>query len=92
VPAPTVRRHVVAHGLVQGVFFRDSCRREAARSGVAGWVRNRSDGTVEAVFEGADDAVGRMVRWMHSGPPHAYVERVDVDDLPPEGERGFRVV
>lgn len=87
----TVRRRVVAHGQVQGVFFRDACRREAASAGVSGWVRNRGDGTVEAVFEGDAAGVDRLVGWMRHGPPRAEVTQVDVEDEPPAGERGFRV-
>ncbi|MEU4608601.1 acylphosphatase [Kribbella sp. NPDC023972] len=82
-------RRVVVHGLVQGVFFRDSCRREARRAGINGWVRNRPDGTVEALFEGPEDAVQRMLDWVGHGPPYARVERVDVTDEPPSGLTGF---
>jgi acylphosphatase len=73
------------------VFFRDSTRREAERAGVAGWVRNCPDGTVEAVFEGDEDAVRRMVEWVREGPGRADVDRVDVDDQEPEGLSGFQV-
>ncbi len=86
-----VRRHVVVHGRVQGVFFRDSCRRVARDLGVTGWVRNRADGAVEAAFEGARDAVDAMVRWCHDGPPRAHVTAVDVDDEQPAGESGFAI-
>jgi acylphosphatase len=86
-----IRRRVVVHGLVQGVFFRDTCRREARAAGVAGWVRNRSDGTVEAAFEGPEAAVRRMVDWCREGPSYAEVERVDVHDEQPTGEVGFAV-
>ncbi len=84
-----IRRLVVAHGLVQGVFFRDSCRQEAERAGVSGWVRNTGDGNLEAVFEGEDEAVQRMVAWARHGPPHADVTGLDVTDEEPRGERGF---
>jgi acylphosphatase len=87
----SARRHIKVHGRVQGVFFRDSTRREAERAGLAGWVRNCSDGTVEAVFEGDDDAVGRMVDWVREGPGRADVDRVDVDEEEPEGLSGFDV-
>jgi acylphosphatase len=87
----TVRRRVVVHGRVQGVFFRDSTRRQADSLGVAGWVRNRPDGTVEAVFEGEPDAVERMMGWARRGPRGADVTRVDETDEPPEGLRGFDV-
>jgi len=86
-----VRRRVVVHGRVQGVFFRDSCERMARSAGVSGWVRNRNDGAVEAVFEGEPDAVDRMVGWMRQGPRRADVERTEVSDEDPAGESGFRV-
>ncbi|MFL5839654.1 MAG: acylphosphatase [Thermoleophilaceae bacterium] len=87
----STRRRIKVHGRVQGVFFRDSTRREAERAGVAGWVRNCPDGTVEAVFEGDDDVVGRMVDWVREGPGRADVDRVDVDEEEPEGLSGFDV-
>jgi acylphosphatase len=86
-----IRRRVVVHGQVQGVFFRDTCRREAMAHDVAGWVRNRTDGAVEAVFEGEPQAVEALTRWCRSGPRHAQVDRVDVADEAPTGERGFEV-
>jgi acylphosphatase len=86
-----MRKRVVVHGRVQGVFFRDSARQRAEAAGVAGWVANRPDGTVEAVFEGDDDAVEALVRWMHEGPRGADVERVEVTGEEPEGLTGFDV-
>jgi acylphosphatase len=86
-----VRRRVVVHGNVQGVFFRDSTSDEAESKGVAGWVRNRDDGTVEAVFEGEPDAVEALVEFCRSGPSKADVERVDVEDEEPEGIGSFSV-
>ena len=86
-----IRRRVVVHGRVQGVFFRDSTRRQAEKARVAGWVRNRGDGTVEAVFEGEEDAVARIVDWVREGPGHADVERVEVTEEEPEGLSGFQV-
>ena len=86
-----IRRRVVVYGRVQGVFFRDSARRLAQQHGVSGWVANRWDGTVEAVFEGETDAVERLVRFMNKGPRGAEVERVDVTEEEPEGSRGFSV-
>jgi acylphosphatase len=80
----------VIRGHVQGVFFRDTTRRQATARDVAGWVRNNADGTVEAVFEGASDAVDAMVRFAHDGPRGAIVERVDVIEEEPEGLSGFR--
>ena len=85
------RRHVRAHGRVQGVFFRDSVRREAARRGVAGWARNCADGTVEAVFEGDEDAVEAMIEFCRAGPGHSQVSRLDVAREEPEGLNGFDV-
>lgn len=69
---------LVIHGRVHGVFFRDSMRREAQNLAVAGWVRNRSDGTVEAAVQGEPAAVDAIVRWAQRGPQHAQVERVDI--------------
>lgn len=86
-----VRRRVVVHGHVQGVFFRDTTRREAARRGVAGWVTNRPDGAVEAVFEGPADEVDAMVDFCSSGPRGADVDRVETNDEQPEGLQGFDV-
>jgi acylphosphatase len=88
----SIRRRVVVQGRVQGVFFRDSCRREARSRQVAGWVRNNDDGTVEAVFEGNPDAVTTLVDWAHQGPTGAQVSRVQVTEEEPEGLSGFRVV
>lgn len=76
-PKKTLR--LLIHGRVQGVFFRDSMRREAQNLAVAGWVRNRSDGTVEAVVHGEPAAVDAIVRWVHRGPQHAQVERVVIE-------------
>ncbi len=86
-----VRRRVVVRGRVQGVFFRDSTRREASRRGVAGWVSNRADGAVEAVFEGAPADVEALVRFCSSGPGGAVVEDVEVTEERPEGASGFDV-
>ncbi len=85
----TVRRRVVVHGRVQGVFFRDTARREAARHGVSGWVRNTPEGTVEAVFEGERGAVERLVGFAEEGPPEAQVERVETFEEEVEGLDGF---
>ena len=86
-----VRRRVVVHGHVQGVFFRDSTRREAARRGVAGWVSNRPDGAVEAVFEGEPSAVTEMVAFCERGPRGAEVDEVESSEEPVEGLSGFEV-
>lgn len=85
------RVHVVVSGRVQGVFFRDSCRREAQRLGVSGWVRNATDGTVVAELEGEPAAVDALVEWCRRGPSHADVEGVDLRRVRPTGERGFEV-
>lgn len=84
-----IRRRVVVHGHVQGVFFRDTVRRHAQQRGLAGWVRNNPDGTVEAVFEGEPEPVARLVELCHEGPRGAYVVRVEVADEDPEGLAGF---
>jgi len=75
---PKKTLHLVIHGRVQGVFFRDSMRREAQHLTVAGWVRNRSDGTVEAAVQGEPADVDAIVRWARRGPQHAQVERVEI--------------
>lgn len=87
-----VRRRVVVSGRVQGVWFRDTCRREALARGVRGWVRNLPTGEVEAAFEGDEAAVDAMVAWCHHGPPRAVVTGVQVSDEPPAGDQGFRVL
>jgi acylphosphatase len=86
-----IARRVVVSGDVQGVFFRDSTRREANAAGVTGWVRNRPDGRVEAFIEGAPDAVARLVRWCGEGPRHATVDDVEVSEAEPEGHARFAI-
>jgi acylphosphatase len=86
-----IRRRVVVHGRVQGVFFRDSLRRRADSHGVAGWARNRSDGAVEAVFEGRPADVERLVDFARTGPRQAEVDTVDVREEAPEGLTGFDI-
>ncbi|MGH2723982.1 MAG: acylphosphatase [Actinomycetota bacterium] len=85
------RAHVFVSGKVQGVFFRHLTREEARRAGVTGWVRNTEDGRVEAVFEGPEDAVERMVAWCRRGPEWAEVGSVDVTLEDPEGLDRFEV-
>ena len=85
------RKRVLVHGSVQGVFFRDSARRTASARGVAGWMVNRPDGSVEAVFEGDPDAVAAMLAFCREGPRGAAVERLDVWDEEAEGLTGFEV-
>jgi acylphosphatase len=81
----------VVSGHVQGVWFRESCRREAEARRVAGWIINRSDGSVEAVFEGREPALAEVVAWCRTGPRRAVVTGVDVTQQEPEGLVGFRV-
>ena len=88
-----VRAHVTIGGRVQGVNFRASARERARSAGVEGWVRNLDDGRVEAVFEGPNAAVKRMVSWCYSGPAPARVDRVDVKWEQPTGQDAdFRIV
>ena len=86
-----VRYRVLISGRVQGVFFRDTCRRLAEQYGVAGWVRNLPDGRVEAVFEGPAGDVRRLVDWARSGPRLAAVEDVAIQPEPPEGLSAFHI-
>ena len=85
------RAKVIVQGSVQGVFFRAETRDRARSLGLAGWVRNVPDGTVEAVFEGADERVESMVDWCRRGPGGARVEEVEVAWTEPEGEEGFSI-
>lgn len=90
--ATPVRRRIIATGRVQGVYFRDSTRREAERVGASGWIANRADGTVEAVFEGDPGAVTAMVEFCRRGPGHAEVTSLEVLVEEPLGEPpGFRI-
>jgi acylphosphatase len=89
--AVIVRRRVRVWGSVQGVFFRATCAREASRRGVAGWVNNLPDGSVEAVFEGEAPAVEAMTIWCRRGPDGAQVDGVESSDQPSEGLEGFRI-
>lgn len=86
-----IRRRVTVHGRVQGVFFRDSLRQRARSHNVAGWARNRSDGSVEAVFEGRPEDVQRLLDFARKGPRQAEVENVEVSDEEPEGLTGFEI-
>jgi acylphosphatase len=85
------RAKAIVHGAVQGVFFRVEARDRARSLGLAGWVRNVPDGTVEAVFEGDDERVASMVEWCRRGPTGARVEEVEVDWSEPKGEEGFSI-
>ena len=86
-----IRRRVVVHGHVQGVFFRDSVRRRALAEGVSGWVRNNRDGTVEAVFEGEREAVERLVAYAREGPRGARVDRIETLAEDPERHTRYAV-
>jgi acylphosphatase len=88
---PSVRVRVRAHGHVQGVFFRDSVRRAADERDVRGWVRNRADGAVEAVFEGSQADVDALVEFVRAGPGASTVSSVDVETEDAEGLGGFEV-
>jgi acylphosphatase len=85
------RVRVRVRGRVQGVYFRESTRRAAARAGVAGYARNLADGSVEAAFEGAPEAVERLVAFARIGPPDAEVRDVEVAEEPPRGAKGFSI-
>lgn len=88
---PIVRSRVVVDGRVQGVWFRASTRDTASRLGVAGWVRNLPDGSVEAVFEGESAAVARAVEWARTGPERALVSSLEECAETPEGLSGFEI-
>jgi acylphosphatase len=86
------RIHVIISGRVQGVFFRAETQRAAMDFNLTGWVRNTADGRVEAVFEGENENVDKMLGWCHIGPPHARVENVTTKEEPYTGEfRNFSV-
>jgi acylphosphatase len=86
-----MRTRIVVKGLVQGVFFRDAVRRRAVQEGVTGWVRNCSDGAVEAVFEGTPVSVGRVLEFARRGPRGARVDSVETFDEPAEGIPDFSI-
>jgi len=81
-----VTRHAIVRGRVQGVGFREYLRREAERQGVTGWVRNRRDGTVEAMVHGSPNDVAQVLDWMRRGPPGARVTDVQVNEAAGEFE------
>ena len=86
-----IRRRVIVKGRVQGVFFRQGCQREAVTMGVAGWVHNNNDGSVEAAFEGDPEAVESIVSWMRVGPSGAVVTGVKIIDEALLGEHTFKI-
>ncbi|MEF8879560.1 MAG: acylphosphatase [Candidatus Thermoplasmatota archaeon] len=84
--------HVSISGRVQGVFFRATTKQKAEQLGINGWVRNTSDGRVEAVFEGKEEKVNQLLDWCHQGPSMANVENVEVEEKTPSGElTGFSI-
>lgn len=86
-----IRRRVIVHGRVQGVYFRAECATKARAHGVSGWVSNQPDGTVYAEFEGPADAVAAMIDWCQVGSPRSTVTGVDVTPLDSIGETRFSV-
>jgi acylphosphatase len=87
----TIRRRLIVHGKVQGVFFRDSTREAAQNEGVSGWAANRDDGAVEVVLEGPEQAVEAVTEFCRLGPVSAQVDSVEQSDETPEGLSGFRI-
>ena len=86
-----IRRRVVMHGLVQGVFFRDAVRRRALTAGVSGWVRNNWDGTVEVALEGEPEAVEKLIAFCREGPSGARVDQVEVVEAEVKSSKGFEI-
>jgi acylphosphatase len=91
VAGAAVRVRALVSGRVQGVWYRETCRREAERLGVAGWVRNRADGRVEIEAEGGRAAVDALLAWARQGPPRADVVTMTLEDTTPQGEDRFWV-
>ena len=85
----TIATHLILHGKVQGVFYRDWTVETARSFGLRGWVRNLPDGTVEAHLEGDDTAIQRMIETMRNGPPRARVDRIEQSDAQPQGFESF---
>lgn len=86
-----VRAHVLISGKVQGVWFRASTKQVAESLGLSGWVRNLSDGRVEAVFEGDAESVSKAIEWCRKGPEGAVVTDIEVSYEAPEGLEGFEI-
>ncbi len=85
------RAHVRIYGKVQGVWFRANTKRMADELNIKGWVRNVPDGSVEAVFEGNDEDVEKIIEWCHTGPERARVDRVEIEYEEPKGEKEFEI-
>jgi acylphosphatase len=83
--------HLIIKGKVQGVFYRQSARKEAVRLGISGWVKNNEDGTVEAIATGSEEQVQRFIQWCRQGPTLAHVTDVTVSEAPDESFTGFEV-
>jgi acylphosphatase len=86
-----IRRRIVVHGRVQGVFFRDCTRTQAKERALTGWASNQPDGTVEVIVEGPREAVEQLTDFCRRGPRRAQVERIEVSDGAPEGLAGFHI-
>jgi acylphosphatase len=86
------RAHLLISGRVQGVWFRADTREMAERLGIKGWVRNLSDGRLEAIFEGNDNAIKKMIEWCRRGPPLARVRKVEIEWEEPEGFDRFKIL
>jgi len=78
--SPSITRHLRVHGRVQGVYFRESMNQKAAQMGITGWVRNRPDGTLEAMIQGEPMAVEQMLEWARHGPSAARVEQLEINE------------
>jgi acylphosphatase len=89
--AVKVRHRARVWGRVQGVYYRASCRERAVALGLSGWVRNRSDGSVELEAEGSAAAIEALLEWCHDGPPGARVDGVESEPIAATGESGFRI-
>ncbi len=88
---PTTRAHIFVSGHVQGVYYRATTRDTAQEVGVDGWVKNLQDGRVEAVFEGDEAEVERMIEWCHEGSARADVDEIEVSYEEPRGLDGFEI-
>lgn len=86
-----VAKRIVVSGRVQGVFYRDTCRREANRLGIAGSAQNLPDGTVEVIADGEPGAVDELIAWCKRGPAQADVDSVEVSDAAPTGATTFKI-